>query len=129
MLFLFNIKSFLVSVIIIESNARILFTNCGNRRAECRFFSARTNRTILEITDFRAVDIYSITITILVRATIHLHISICTFWERQIYIFSGFEFIFLPLLRTRNMIANLNQMPSLKFINFFTLNLDSISVP
>ena len=72
MLFPFNIKSLLVSVIIIESNARILFTNCGSRRAECRFFSSRTKRTILEITDFRAIDIY--TITILVRATIHTRI-------------------------------------------------------
>ena len=68
MLFLFNIKSFLVSVIIIESNARILFTLNGNLLPECRFFSSRTNRTILEINNFRAVDIYSI--SILVRATL-----------------------------------------------------------
>lgn len=107
MLFIFNIKSFLVSVIIIESNARILFTNCGSLRAECRFYSSRTNRTILEINDFRATDIY--TITILVRATIHIYIIICTFWKRHICIFSRFEFIVPPLrdstLRTRNIIA------------------------
>ena len=95
MLFIFNIKSFLVSVIIIESNARILFTNCGSLRFECRFFSSRTNRTILEINDFRATDIY--TITILVRATIYIYIIICTFWKRHICIFSRLEFIFQRL--------------------------------
>ena len=68
MLFIFNIKSLLVPVIIIESNARILFTLHGNLLSESRFFSTHTNRTLLEINDFRAVDIYSI--SILVRATL-----------------------------------------------------------
>ena len=84
MLFMFNIKSFLVSVIIIESNARILFSLHGNLRSKYRLFSARTNRTILEITDFRAVDIYSI--TFLFRATSHTYFITCLSRQRYIYI-------------------------------------------
>ena len=107
MLFIFNKKSLLVPVIIIESNARILFTLQGSLHTAYSFYSAKTIRTLLEIQNFNAIDKY--TITILVRATIHLYIIICTFWKRQIHIFSGFEFIVLPLrdstLRTRNIIA------------------------
>ena len=91
MLFPYNIKSFLVSVIIIKSNARILLLYRPNPRIACRFFRAQTIRKLIEIHDFRVIVIC--TATRLVRTTTTTYSMVVIIWYRHIFIFPGFEFI------------------------------------